>query len=138
MTMIVVRYPTRCNTFCWFNRRLFSLFFAFLWLSTIVFENASAILSTLSPLGDIPRMTAFSRTNITSHPRLFSVQIQVNGQARDVDDRATVEQLLTDLGLSVRHMAVELNLKIVPRSRHAETILSPGDALEVVTLVGGG
>ena len=89
-------------------------------------------------------MTAFSESNIfsgpntTSHPRPFPVQIQVNGQAHDVDDAATVELLLADLGLSVRHVAVELNLKIVPRSRHAETILSPGDALEVVTLVGGG
>ena len=66
------------------------------------------------------------------------MQIEVNGQARDVDDTATVERLISDLGLSVRHVAVELNLKLVPRSQHAETILSPGDTLEVVTLVGGG
>ena len=83
-------------------------------------------------------MTAFSGPNITSRQRPLPVQIQVNGEAHDVDDRATVEQLLASLGLSVRHVAVELNLKIVPRGQHAETILSPGDALEVVTLVGGG
>jgi sulfur carrier protein len=35
-------------------------------------------------------------------------------------------------------VAVEVNLEVVPRDRHAETTLHDGDRLEVVTLVGGG
>ena len=66
------------------------------------------------------------------------MQIQVNGEQRDVHEAATVAQLLADLGLASRHVAVELNLKIVPRTAHDETTLSSGDALEIVTLVGGG
>jgi len=66
------------------------------------------------------------------------VQIHINGDSRDVSDATTLEQLLVELGLSVRHVAVELNLQMVPRGRHGETVLSPGDSLEVVTLVGGG
>jgi len=31
-----------------------------------------------------------------------------------------------------------VNLELVPRSRHAERRLEPGDEVEVVTLVGGG
>jgi sulfur carrier protein len=35
-------------------------------------------------------------------------------------------------------VAVELNLDVVPRAKHAETLLRDGDRLEIVTLVGGG
>ncbi len=35
-------------------------------------------------------------------------------------------------------MAVEVNRDVVPRPRHAEQLLNAGDAVEVVTLVGGG
>ena len=46
--------------------------------------------------------------------------------------------LLAELDLNVRHVAVELNLELVPRAQHADCPLSEGDQLEVVTLVGGG
>ena len=36
------------------------------------------------------------------------------------------------------HVAVELNLEVVPRAQHGATVLREGDKLEVVTLVGGG
>jgi len=35
-------------------------------------------------------------------------------------------------------VAVEVNLELVPRQRHAEHRLAEGDRLEIVTLVGGG
>ncbi len=66
------------------------------------------------------------------------MRIEFNGEARDVADGVSVAALLEQLGISPRHVAVELNLDVVPRERHAETILRPGDRLEVVTLVGGG
>ena len=36
------------------------------------------------------------------------------------------------------YVAVEVNLELVPRRRHAEHVLRDGDRVEVVTLVGGG
>lgn len=50
----------------------------------------------------------------------------------------TLCQLLRQLEITTRHVAVELNLEIVPFERHSECILADGDKLEVVTLVGGG
>lgn len=35
-------------------------------------------------------------------------------------------------------VAVEVNMDIVPRTKHAEHQLQPGDVVEAVTLVGGG
>lgn len=50
----------------------------------------------------------------------------------------TVAELLRELGLDFRQVAVERNREIVPRARHGETVLADGDQLEVVTFVGGG
>jgi sulfur carrier protein len=66
------------------------------------------------------------------------MQVEINGQPRDVTDGTTIAALLSELDVAQPHVAVEVNLEVVPRARHAETILRPGDRLEVVTLVGGG
>jgi thiamine biosynthesis protein ThiS len=66
------------------------------------------------------------------------VQIFVNGETRDVPAGATIEALLSELGLAGRPVAVERNLEIVPRSAHAGTALAEGDRIELVTMVGGG
>ena len=66
------------------------------------------------------------------------MQIIVNGQPRDLPQGATLAQLLKELGLEPRHVAVEVNLDVVPRREHDQHRLADGDRLEVVTLVGGG
>ena len=66
------------------------------------------------------------------------MEILVNGQVRQVCEGTTVAELLNELGLAGRYVAVELNLQVVPRARHAEHRLAGGDRLEIVTLVGGG
>jgi thiamine biosynthesis protein ThiS len=66
------------------------------------------------------------------------VHVIVNGQPRQVRDGTTVAELLADLELPRRGIAVEVNEAIVPRIRHAEKTLHDGDRLEVVSLVGGG
>jgi thiamine biosynthesis protein ThiS len=66
------------------------------------------------------------------------VTILVNGQPHRVADGTTVAQLIADLKLDDRPVAVEVNLELVPRARHVEHQLADGDRLEIVTLVGGG
>ncbi len=67
-----------------------------------------------------------------------TMQIQVNGEQRDVEARVSIAELLQQMELDPRYLAVERNLELVPRGEHAETLLADGDRLEVVTLVGGG
>jgi sulfur carrier protein len=66
------------------------------------------------------------------------VTITVNGEPRDIPDGATIDALLALLGVDRRRIAVERNREIVPRARHADTALAPGDRVEIVTMVGGG
>ncbi len=64
--------------------------------------------------------------------------ITLNGQPREVPDGHTVADLIRSLSLRPEHVAVEVNRDLLPRQKHAEAMLSEGDTLEVVTLVGGG
>ncbi len=66
------------------------------------------------------------------------IEIVVNGDPRAIQNDATVAALLGELGMADRHVAVEVNEELIPRDRHADRLLGPGDRLEIVTLVGGG
>jgi len=66
------------------------------------------------------------------------LSIVVNGSARTCGDVTTIADLIRDLALEGRRIAVERNGEIVPKSRHGDTRLSAGDRIEVVRAVGGG
>ncbi len=66
------------------------------------------------------------------------MQITVNDQPRQTPAETTVAALLAELGFGQKPVAVEVNLRLVPRQRHAEHRLVAGDRVEIVTLVGGG
>nr|WP_291888814.1 sulfur carrier protein ThiS [Maricaulis sp.] len=66
------------------------------------------------------------------------LQLTVNGESRSIADGARVADLVSDLNLDGRKIAVERNLEIVPRSQYAGTALQDGDRIEIVAFVGGG
>ncbi len=66
------------------------------------------------------------------------VIIQVNGESQETSAGTTVTALLAQLGLNVARVAVEYNLKILPKSQWDQTQIASGDLLEIVQFVGGG
>jgi thiamine biosynthesis protein ThiS len=66
------------------------------------------------------------------------MQLIINGDPREVQDPATVAELLEQLGLDPRAVVVELNRVIVRRPTVALTPVSAGDSVEIVHFVGGG
>ena len=66
------------------------------------------------------------------------ILIQVNGEHRETAPGTTVTGLLAHLGLNAGRVAVEYNLKILPRTKWEETQIAAGDRFEIVQLVGGG
>ena len=64
--------------------------------------------------------------------------IAVNGDERKVKAGDTVSDLLAVLGLQSGRVAIERNLKILPRAEWATTNISAGDRYEIVQFVGGG
>ena len=68
----------------------------------------------------------------------LKMKIQLNGEQRELAVGITLAGLLEELELESRNVAIEVNLDVVPRARHAEHVLNDGDQVEIVTLVGGG
>lgn len=66
------------------------------------------------------------------------IHITLNGTPRSLAAPVTFEELLAELSLAGRRIAVERNGDIVPRSRFTEERLADGDRIEVVVAVGGG
>jgi thiamine biosynthesis protein ThiS len=67
-----------------------------------------------------------------------TITITVNGENRAVNGEATVADLLRELGLNARRVALERNLEILPRPKWQETRVAEGDRYEIVQFVGGG
>jgi sulfur carrier protein len=64
--------------------------------------------------------------------------IQVNGDRRHCPDSTQLPQLLEQLGMNPRLVAVEYNGEILHRQFWESTEIQEGDRLEIVTIVGGG
>ncbi len=66
------------------------------------------------------------------------MHIYLNGEAREIPDNTTAEDLVDSLGLTGKRIAMEVNMEIVPRSQYATHRFQPGDKIEVVQAIGGG
>ena len=66
------------------------------------------------------------------------MQVQINGELRELEEPQSVHSIVTGLGLDPRKIAVERNLEIVPRSAYDRTAVAAGDRLEIVHFIGGG
>ncbi|GAC1616412.1 MAG: sulfur carrier protein ThiS [Candidatus Acidiferrum sp.] len=67
-----------------------------------------------------------------------AILIRVNGENREIKNGISVADLLGELGLYSGRVAVERNLKILPREAWPETRVESGDSYEIVQFVGGG
>jgi thiamine biosynthesis protein ThiS len=66
------------------------------------------------------------------------IGLQINGREVRLDGPTALLAYLEKLGVSPRAVAVEHNGVIIERDAYASTILSDGDSVEIVRMVGGG
>jgi thiamine biosynthesis protein ThiS len=66
------------------------------------------------------------------------VRIRVNGDPVELPAELTILQLLEQLHIDPRLVAVEHNLSIIKRARYESTLIGDGDQIEIVNFVGGG
>ncbi|MCW8941984.1 MAG: sulfur carrier protein ThiS [Gammaproteobacteria bacterium] len=66
------------------------------------------------------------------------ITIVLNGSDKRVDNNISVSQLLEELGLTEKRLAVEINQQIIPRSNYTDYILNEKDNVEIVQAIGGG
>jgi sulfur carrier protein len=66
--------------------------------------------------------------------------ITVNGERRDLPDGATISDVVATLvnGSLGRGVAVAVNGEVLPRASWADTVVSDGDSIEVLSATQGG
>lgn len=62
----------------------------------------------------------------------------INGEAREISNGLSVQDLLGVLDMLDMRLAVELNGEILPRRLFGETQLAADDRVEIVHAIGGG
>lgn len=66
------------------------------------------------------------------------MNVFINGDSRQLTGSITVAQLLVELGLTGKRIAVELNKEILPFDKFGQYVLQDNDRLEIVHAIGGG
>jgi thiamine biosynthesis protein ThiS len=66
------------------------------------------------------------------------LRITLNGETHEVAQPLSVAELLAQLDIDPRRVAVEHNLVVLKRDRFGSTLVQDGDAVEIVNFVGGG
>jgi sulfur carrier protein len=65
------------------------------------------------------------------------MRIHINGEEQFVK-AGTISELIQEIGLQSRLVAVERNLEVVPKSQYDHVRLEEGDRIEIVHMIGGG
>lgn len=66
------------------------------------------------------------------------MRLTLNGEDTQLREGVTIGDLIADLELTKRRVAVEVNRDIVPRETFATRVLCEGDVVEIVHFIGGG
>jgi sulfur carrier protein len=66
------------------------------------------------------------------------MNIKVNGEVRELNEGATLYDLIHSLGLEAKVMAAAVNMEIVKQDAWNTAVLKEGDTVELLDFVGGG
>ena len=64
--------------------------------------------------------------------------VYVNGETREYAEKTSVADVIADMGLTGKKIAIELNKEILPFQQYDTQILQAEDRLEIVHAIGGG
>ena len=66
------------------------------------------------------------------------ISVTLNGKPRTFDANLSITDLLSQLEINPRLVAVAINGEVVPKKLFATTRVHDGDTVEIVRMVGGG
>jgi sulfur carrier protein len=74
----------------------------------------------------------------TFEPSAQPMNILLNGKTRCIDNETHLNQLIEQLSLTGKRLAVEINREIIPKSAHEQYKIQAGDNIEIIHAIGGG
>ena len=70
--------------------------------------------------------------------KLKKIKIKVNGKNKTIIDKLTLYQLINDLKIPIKKVAIELNKEIINKKEIKKIKLENNDVIEIVHFIGGG
>ena len=70
--------------------------------------------------------------------KLKKLKIKVNGKIKTIIDKLTLHELINDLKIPIRKIAIEFNKEIVDKKKLKKIKLKNKDKIEIVHFIGGG
>ena len=70
--------------------------------------------------------------------KLKKIKIRVNGKIKTIIDKLTLYQLINDLKIPIKKVAIELNKEIINKKKIRKIKLKNTDVIEIVHFIGGG
>ena len=70
--------------------------------------------------------------------KIKKIEIRVNGKIKSIPNDYKVSNLLRDINISLKKVAIELNQEIIDKKKIDKMILKKNDKIEIVHFIGGG
>ena len=70
--------------------------------------------------------------------KIKKIKIKVNGKIRFIIEHYKLSELLKDLKIPLKKVAIELNEEIIDKKKISKIKLNKNDKIEVVHFIGGG
>jgi thiamine biosynthesis protein ThiS len=70
--------------------------------------------------------------------KIKKIKIKVNGKIKSIPNNYKVSNLLRDINISLKKVAIELNQEIIDKKKIDKIILKKNDKIEIVHFIGGG
>ena len=70
--------------------------------------------------------------------KIKKIKIKVNGKITTILDKLTLAELIKDLKIPLKKVAIELNKEIVNKKKINKIRLRNNDIIEIVHFIGGG
>ena len=70
--------------------------------------------------------------------KIKKIKIKVNGKFKSISDNYKISDLVNDLKIPLKKVAIELNQEIIDKKTINKIILKKKDKIELVHFIGGG
>jgi thiamine biosynthesis protein ThiS len=70
--------------------------------------------------------------------KIKKIEIKVNGRFKNITENYKISDLVKDLKIPLKKVAIEHNQEIVDKKKISKIILKKDDKIEIVHFIGGG
>ena len=70
--------------------------------------------------------------------KIKKIEIRVNGKVKSIPDKYKMSDLVKNLKIPMKKVAIELNQEIIDKKKINKIILKKKDKIEIVHFIGGG